>query len=421
MKKWLKIVIFAISALSVSLAIHAQSIDAEYLYKSLKSSIYQIQVIDIASDKKSSIGSGFMISEEGLIATNYHVISDFINSPEKYRIEYLAHDGQRGELILKDIDIIHDLAIVYGKMPATRALTLSPKSLFKGAHIYSLGNPRDLGMTIIEGTYNGLLEKSLYEKILFSGALNPGMSGGPALDNRGHVIGINVSTAGNDLSFLVPVRYLSALLRNLKESAEPVNFEERIEQQLFNNQSVYMQSLLEKKWASMTLGDVELPAELDDYFKCWGKTDDDKDQLYIHTYSACSSPDSIYISSEFNTGTVDFRYDWFDADKLNSFQFYSRYTREFEDSFSTNRATKDDVSNYKCNSGFVSLHNKSWKVALCARNYKKFNSLYDLSLTMAQVSEYDRGMIINLNATGIARDVLMKFARQFMENIRWQN
>jgi len=196
---------------------------------------------------------------------------------------------------------------------------------------------------------------------------------------------------------------------------------QRIEEQLFYNQSLYMQALLEKKWASMVLGDVELPAELDDYFKCWGKTDDNKEQLYIHTYSACSSLDSIYISSAFNTGTIDFRYVCFDAVKLNSFQFYLRYSRQFADSFSTNQGTKEDVSNYKCNTGFVSLHDKDWKVALCSRNYKNFQSLYDLSLTMAQVSEYDRGMIINLNATGIARDVLMRFARQFMENIRWQN
>ena len=421
MKKLSEIVIFYISAALFSVSLQAEPVDAEYLYKSLKNRIYQIQVIDLASDKKSSIGSGFLISKQGLIATNYHVISGVIHSPEKYRIEYLAHDGQKGELVLKDIDIVHDLAIVQGDISVARALSLATQSLFKGAHIYSLGNPHDLGMTIIEGTYNGLLEKSLYEKILFSGALNPGMSGGPALDNNGDVIGVNVSTAGNDLSFLVPVRYLSRLLSNLKDSAEPVNFTQRIEEQLFDNQSLYMQALMEKKWASMVLGDVELPAELDDYFKCWGKTDDNKEQLYIHTYSACSSPDSIYISSEFNTGTIDFRYDWFDAGKLNSLQFYSRYSRQFADSFSTNQGTKDDVSNYKCNTGFVSLHNKDWKVALCLRNYKNFKSLYDLSLTMAQVSEYDRGMIVNLNATGIAKDMLMKFARQFMENIRWQN
>lgn len=247
------------------------------------------------------------------------------------------------------------------------------------------------------------------------------MSGGPALDNQGRVIGVNVSTAGNDLSFLVPVRYLAKLIKDIKRTEEPVNFIERIENQLFKNQSVYMNDLLDNEWKSMTLGQVDLPAELQSYFKCWGKTDDDEEQLYVHSYSACASPDSIYISSDFNTGNIDFRYDWYDANKLNMFQFYSRYSHEFSDTFSTNRATKDDVSNYKCNTGFVSLDDKVWKIAFCARNYKKFNSLYDMSLTMAQVSEYDRGMIVNLNATGIDRDIMMKFSKRFMENVRWQN
>ncbi|MDH5765259.1 MAG: serine protease [Gammaproteobacteria bacterium] len=421
MKKLIQMVILFVVTCPLSISIYARPVDAEYLYETLKNRIYQIQVIDIASDKKSSIGSGFLVSESGLIATNYHVISDVIHSPDQYRIEYLSHDGTTGELQLRDIDVIHDLAIIYRGDVKLEGLELSTDKLAKGAHIYSLGNPHDLGMTIIEGTFNGLLEKSLYEKILFSGALNPGMSGGPALDRKGRVIGINVSTAGNDLSFLVPVRYLEKLLENSEKQDKPVNFLARIEEQLYNNQFKYMEALLSSKWETMTLGEVELPAELENYFKCWGQTDDDKEQLYIHSYSACASPDSIYISSSFDTGNIDFRYDWYDADKLNMFQFYSLYSREFSDSYSTNRASKEDVSNYKCNTDFVSLSDKTWKVAMCIRNYKKFKSLYDLSLTMAQVSDYDKGVIINLNATGIAKDSLMKFSRQFMENVHWQN
>ena len=49
----------------------------------------------------------------------------------------------------------------------------------KGERIYAMGNPLDLGFTIVEGTYNGLVDKSYDERIHFSGAINPGMSGGP--------------------------------------------------------------------------------------------------------------------------------------------------------------------------------------------------------------------------------------------------
>ena len=400
----------------------ATAISAENLYKDLQDRIFQIQVIDLVSRKKSSIGSGFLVSSDGLIATNYHVVSEIIHAPEKYRIEFLDSEGRSGPLQLRDFDIIHDLAIVSGEVQGTAYLPLSEQRLSKGAHIYAIGNPHDLGMSIIEGTFNGLLDKSQYQKILFSGSLNPGMSGGPALNQQGQVIGINVSTAGNDLSFLVPVRYLQALLGNVRgENDDATDFTRKIEQQLLRNQNEYMQQILSSKWEMSELGAARVPGELKQYFKCWGQTDDDQDMIYGHTYTACASPDSIYISSQFNSGNIDFRYDWYDAGKLNSFQFYALYEEKFAASYSTNRAGKEEVTNYQCNTDFVALSGSPWKVALCFRRYKKFSSLYDVSLTMAQIEHSDKGLLVNMNATGLSRDMAMAFVRKYMESIEWRN
>ena len=55
----------------------------------------------------------------------------------------------------------------------------------QGERIYSLGNPLDVGFAVIEGTYNGLVERSFYPTIFFAGSLNPGVSGGPTLDQQG--------------------------------------------------------------------------------------------------------------------------------------------------------------------------------------------------------------------------------------------
>lgn len=396
-------------------------ISAESLYRDLQDRVFQIQLIDLASNKKSAIGSGFLVSEDGLIATNYHVIAEIIHAPEKYRIEYLDRAGRSGPLTLRNVDVIHDLAIVSGQVDSQRYLPLSPRRLSKGAHIYAIGNPHDLGMSIIEGTFNGLLEKSRYQKILFSGSLNPGMSGGPALDDEGQVIGVNVSTAGNELSFLVPVRYLKTLLDQPVHNTTDADFMTRVEQQLNANQNDFMQQLMAADWKKLTLGNARLPAELRDYFKCWGQTDNDEDLIYKHTYSACASPDSIYISSHFNTGTLDFRYDWFEAGQLNRFQFYSMYSNKFASTYSTNNAGKEDVSNYRCNTGFVDVNGQNWKLALCFRQYKKFSSLYDLSLTMALLDYDDQGLVINMNAAGLSRDNMLALTRRYVEAIEWQD
>mgnify|MGYP001154024633 CR=1 FL=1 len=73
---------------------------AEAIFKQLAPSLYQIRLIDNASGEKSSIGSGFQITADGVIATNYHVISGYARHPEKYRIEYLDHKGNKATLTL---------------------------------------------------------------------------------------------------------------------------------------------------------------------------------------------------------------------------------------------------------------------------------------------------------------------------------
>ena len=102
---------FTLVFLLLSSSIYATE-QAEQLFNQLKPSLYQIKLIDKASGEKSSIGSGFQISSDGIIATNYHVISSYALHPKKYRIEYLDNQGNKGDLSLQSVDVINDLALV---------------------------------------------------------------------------------------------------------------------------------------------------------------------------------------------------------------------------------------------------------------------------------------------------------------------
>jgi serine protease Do len=171
---------------------------AERLYAAARPKLLQIRTLLAAAGQQSSIGSGFLVSANGLAITNYHVVSQFALEPATYRLEYMAADGSRGDVALLAIDVPNDLAVVrVDKRDApffqfdARALT---EGVPKGEHLYSMGNPLDLGFTIVEGTYNGLVERSYNERIHFTGAVNPGMSGGPAVAGDGRVVGINVAT-----------------------------------------------------------------------------------------------------------------------------------------------------------------------------------------------------------------------------------
>ncbi|MDH5324745.1 MAG: serine protease [Gammaproteobacteria bacterium] len=400
----------------------AQANSAKNLYETFQSSIFQIRVMELASGNKTSIGSGFLISKQGHIATNYHVISQFIQHPDRYRLEYINQNSSPGELSVADIDVVHDLAIVKAAPIKAPVFKLKELKLAKGMRLYALGNPHDLGMSIVEGTYNGLLDHSLYDKIFFSGSLNPGMSGGPALHSSGVVSGINVSTAGNQLSFLVPVQYLRRLFEQVQHrDGEPTaDFFERIEIQLRDNQALYMQKFLDSEWPSTEFGGFKLPGQLADLFKCWGDRSNDKESYLQHSYSQCSSDDRIYLSHAFSTGGISYSYDLYQASELSSMHFYNLYKKNFGQDLRVNSAGKEDVNNYDCHTRFTRLADKDWKSALCVRRYKKYPSLWDVSLEMALVNDSVKGIIIQLALAGVSRDLALKFIDKFSKEIHWQ-
>ena len=120
--------------------------------------------------------------------------------------------------------------------------------LSKGERLYSMGNPLDLGFTIIEGTYNGLVDRTYNDRVHFSGALNPGMSGGPTVTAEGQVVGVNVATrrGGQLLSFLVPARYAAALLQRVREQKSPPDLRAEVGRQFAAWRSALYRSFAEK-------------------------------------------------------------------------------------------------------------------------------------------------------------------------------
>jgi len=409
----------------VSSLVQASTVEneAKVLYNKYQDRVYQIRVIEVASGEKSSIGSGFQISPEGHVATNYHVVSKLIHDPDLYRLEYVRATGETGVLTVLDVDVIHDLAIVIAEDLYEAYIPLGDASLEKGTRIYSLGNPRDLGLSIVEGTYNGLLEKSLYEQIFFSGSINPGMSGGPAIDSEGYVIGVNVSVMrGNQLSFLVPVHYLKALLKNVEknDSKAVSDFSRRIEEQLIENQKYLLSKLPQKDWKTVSLGDAIVPTEIAEFFKCWGDSEKDKDILYSHTYSRCSTDNDIYLSSEFSTGVVRFWFEWYAAKGLNTIRFYNVYGDAFRNRYGIREADKENVTNFTCKTDFVGLNNMDWKVALCIRKYKKYPRLYEFLMSAALTHETDKGLVANFTISGVEKETGLQLSQKFLESIRWK-
>ena len=392
---------------------------AKSLFSDLQKMVYQIRVIDIASGDKYSIGSGFQVSDKGHIATNFHVVSSFVHEPDKYRLELEQYDGVREAVSLSAIDVVHDLAIVQSDNVAAGILPLEASRLYQGDRIYSMGNPQDLGMTIIEGTYNGLVKNARYPKILFSGSLNAGMSGGPALNSQGNVIGVNVSKAGEQISFLVPVVHLDNLLSQALSQEIPEDFTDKITRDLLADQQQFYQTLLNNPLDLKPLGKLHLPGKLASPLKCWGHTVEKEGIKYQSVHQHCKLQDEIYISDELTAGNFFYDYEWISSTELNRLQFYTLLEQRFEHAELNNAYKEEQVSEYHCQTDLVELNSGTWKASVCLRSYKRYKGLHDALMVMALVDHNTQAAIVKVGASGISPDNALAFFRRMMEAIEW--
>jgi len=177
-------------------------------------------------------GTGFVISKEGLILTNRHVVADttadytvVLNDNTKLEAKVLARDT------LLDIAVIKvTLAINSELVP----LNLGDSDKIKlGQTAISIGN--SLGRfsnTVSSGIISGLertitassrdgLDAQLLEGVLQTDAsINPGNSGGPLLDVAGNVIGVNVAVAegANNVGFAIPINFVKPVIKSVIET-----------------------------------------------------------------------------------------------------------------------------------------------------------------------------------------------------------
>jgi hypothetical protein len=367
-------------------------------------------------------GSGFSANADGLIVTNYHVVAEEVLHPQQYRLEYVTSEGRTGRLQVYAVDVRNDLAIVKAddlKLPPLRLRAQIPR---QGDRAYSIGFPLNLGLTITEGVANGLVANGFDQRIHYTGAINGGMSGGPALDASGRVYGVNVSViAGRQLvGFVVPARYIEPLLARAKEPLEKSlsarQAREMVTAQVLAHQSAVFE-LQSQSGATQTVFGFTLPTQFGPAIECnTTGASESSQRLRIETIG-CSARARLLVQTGLEVGDIWFQHRVVRAQGLHPLQFAQRVNGMAE-RYQHYGAARN-VAQFACKNALVSLDGFDARVSTCVRQYRLFSGLYDIAVTATSINSTERAVVSQLELTGVGFEPGMQFTRRYLEAMRW--
>jgi serine protease Do len=179
--------------------------------------------------RRVGAGSGFIISPDGYVMTNNHVVVDF------EKVEVTMTDGTRFEAVVVGTDPSIDLALLKiesddGDLPT---LPLGDSDQLRvGEWVIAIGNPHEFDQTVTVGVVSGKerrvplpsTDSGVASFIQTDAAINLGNSGGPLLDSRGNVIGINTAIRRQNfaegIGFALPINQARSVVEQLRERGE---------------------------------------------------------------------------------------------------------------------------------------------------------------------------------------------------------
>lgn len=402
------------------------SLSARKVYEQSRDQLVQIRTVLKGRASQTSVGSGFFVSPEGHIITNFHVVSEAALKPERHDLVYVTADGREAPVQILQLDVLHDLALLKASDAKGRhfdALSFRPASpaLQQGERIFSLGNPLDVGFAVTEGNYNGLVQRSFYPQIFFGGALSAGMSGGPALDEEGRVVGVNVARRvdGEQVSFLVPGPFASALLARGRDAA-PIKTAAYgiVTDQLMQHQATLTERFIQQGWKPATHPRYNVPVPTDQFMRCWGSSEPSRTGGLDLERTDCVMDTRIFVG-DFTTGSISLRHESYDGTKLGTMRFAARYAQSFRnESFVRLRA--EYQTQPQCHEDYVDRNGLALRAVVCLRAYKKLPQLYDLSVLVTTLDQNQSGVQGRFDALGISFPNAQRLARHYIEAFGWR-
>ncbi len=415
----------AVDAAAVEADIVSQELsdDAKVRLDAARDSVVQIRGFFHGSHSSAFHGSGFAAENGRRIVTNYHVVSQAVLYPQQYRLEYLASDGRTGLLHVLAIDVPNDLAVVAADDLELPTLKLRTEIPGQGERAWSIGFPLDLGLTITEGVANGLVENSIEQRIHYTGAINGGMSGGPALDRRGRVYGVNVSvvTGRQLVGFVVPAKHIPALVARAKEPLDKTYSALQLRQRVAGQVRAYGAEVVEAQPDTASTQAVRgyvLPTQLSRHLEC--STYDERGRhvkVRVETIS-CRMPSRLLVQGGVYAAGLSMTHRIVRSAGLHPLQFERQVNRVAESASRAGAAAH--VAPFACHDGLVSLDGFDARISTCVRQYRLFAGLYDFDVTVVGIDDTSEALVSKLALQGVAFETGERMLERYLGALQWK-
>lgn len=378
-----------------------------------------VKVRSTVAGHNSSTGSAYLLRPDGLLATNYHVVADHVFDPATYQLSYQTHDGREGPLKLVAIDVVNDVALVKSDLTTAQPLPIRSAAPDKGDTVFSLGYPLNQGITVTEGTYNGISEDLYREHLHFTGAVNPGMSGGPVVDRRGEIVGMNVAHRRNAqlVSFLVPGRFVAALLASAANAASGSDFERDAWSQLGAYTTRLLQETTAAAWRSRSLGGFTLPAEQLPRMQCVHDVSKDETDKTAQETLLCNIKSGLFLTDRLVPGQLSIRHTLYRNQRLAAPQFNQFIQARFANEVSVRRREKD-FQPVRCLDRVVALQGGPFKVVLCSAAYRRHEQLHDVMLRIVSLTDSREAVITQVDLGAVSADVALRYIDRYLGSLQ---